>query len=53
MKYLRKIEAETKRYRIRNGIKRIICHKEMAELTQLRLFGYVVSMGDDRYYKLA
>jgi len=30
MRYLRKIEAKNKRDAIRNGIKRIVLHKEMA-----------------------
>ena len=52
MRYLRKI-AKTKRDGIQNGVKRIILHKEMAELAQLRWSGYVVRMGDKRYHKMA
>jgi hypothetical protein len=33
------------------GLK-IICLKEMIELAQLRLFGYVVRMGDEIYPKI-
>jgi len=53
MRYLRKTEAKTKRDGIRNGIKRIIRHKEMAELAQLKWYRYVVRMGDERYHKMA
>jgi hypothetical protein len=57
MRSLGKWRGKTKRDRIRNQATRmglgIIPLKEMIELTQLRWFGRVIRMGDERYPKMA
>jgi hypothetical protein len=55
MRYLRIIEGKTKTGKIGNQTLRvwlgIIPLREMIELAQLRWFGHVVRMGNERYAK--